>query len=260
MRDKAPPKGHSVAHRFEQGGKTCGAHTGSWRSSSPSRSSSRPWPWSSRWPDSAIWVDEGGVLDKAAFESEDLRLHRRRRLHDPRHQRDDDHPVARARPAGGLVLRQGARGREEWPRSCSARSSCRCPRIFGHESAYIGMLHGLKAFILFGSAVYAEAGLRSGTRRRGRRRPPPSLRDGGTSRRTCGRSSRSRRPWSSSCPWPGCGRPAGCRGRTRDGHGVRRRGGGPRVERPVTTETTRAPSASPTSSRTPTAPPTSWSS
>ena len=28
-----------------------------------------------------IWVDEGGMLDKAAFESEDLELHRRRRLH-----------------------------------------------------------------------------------------------------------------------------------------------------------------------------------
>jgi hypothetical protein len=27
--------------------------------------------------------------------------------------------------------------------------------VFGHESAYIGMLHGLNAFILFGSAVYA---------------------------------------------------------------------------------------------------------
>ena len=27
--------------------------------------------------------------------------------------------------------------------------------VFGHESAYIGALHGLNAFILFGSAVYA---------------------------------------------------------------------------------------------------------
>ena len=27
--------------------------------------------------------------------------------------------------------------------------------IFGHESAYIGALHGLNAFILFGSAMYA---------------------------------------------------------------------------------------------------------
>ena len=43
------------------------------------------------------WVEEGGVLNKAVFECEDLELHRRRRLHHPRHQRDDDHPAARAR-------------------------------------------------------------------------------------------------------------------------------------------------------------------
>ena len=33
--------------------------------------------------------------------------------------------------------------------------------IFGHESAYIGMLHGLNAFVLFSSAVYAARLARS---------------------------------------------------------------------------------------------------
>ena len=73
-----------------------------------------------------IWVDEGGVLDKAAFESEDLSFTGVGGFIDPRHQRDDDHPAARPRPAGRLVLRQGARRGEGGGDRARRRSWCRC--------------------------------------------------------------------------------------------------------------------------------------
>jgi uncharacterized membrane protein len=102
-----------------------------------------------------IWVDEGGVLDKAAFESEDLDF----------------------TGAVGFMI-HGINGMMIIPLLGLAllvvSFFARLPGgvkvaaivlgaivvqvllgLFGHESAYIGALHGLNAFILFGSAVYA---------------------------------------------------------------------------------------------------------
>ena len=102
-----------------------------------------------------IWVDEGGVLDKAAFESDDLSF----------------------TGVGGFIV-HGINGMMIIPLLGLAllvvSFFAKLPGgvrvaaivlaaivvqvflgIFGHESAYIGMLHGLNAFILFGSAVYA---------------------------------------------------------------------------------------------------------
>ena len=102
-----------------------------------------------------IWVDEGGVLDKAAFESEDLDF----------------------TGAVGFMI-HGINGMMIIPLLGLAllvvSFFAKVPGgvkiaglvlgaivvqvllgVFGHESAYIGMLHGLNAFILFGSAVYA---------------------------------------------------------------------------------------------------------
>ena len=101
------------------------------------------------------WVDEGGTLDKAAFESEDLSF---------------------TGVAGFMV--HGINGMMIIPLLGLAllvvSFFARLPGgvkvaaivlgaivvqvllgIFGHESAYIAALHGLNAFILFGSAVYA---------------------------------------------------------------------------------------------------------
>ena len=102
-----------------------------------------------------IWVDEGGVLDKAAFESEDLDF----------------------TGAVGFMI-HGINGMMIIPLLGLAllvvSFFAKVPGgvkvaaivlgaivvqvllgLFGHESAYIGALHGLNAFILFGSAVYA---------------------------------------------------------------------------------------------------------
>ena len=102
-----------------------------------------------------IWVDEGGVLDKAAFESEDLSF----------------------TGVGGFII-HGINGMMIIPVLGLAllvvSFFAKVPGgvkiaalvlgaivvqvllgVFGHESAYIGALHGLNAFILFGSAVYA---------------------------------------------------------------------------------------------------------
>jgi hypothetical protein len=102
-----------------------------------------------------IWVDEGGVLDKAAFESEDLSF----------------------TGVGGFII-HGINGMMIIPLLglvlLVVSFFAKVPGgvkiaalvlgaivvqvllgVFGHESAYIGMLHGLNAFILFGSAVYA---------------------------------------------------------------------------------------------------------
>jgi hypothetical protein len=102
-----------------------------------------------------IWVDEGGVLDKAAFESDDLSF----------------------TGVGGFIV-HGINGMMIIPLLGLAllvvSFVAKVPGgvkiaglvlgaivvqvllgVFGHESAYIGLLHGLNAFILFGSAVYA---------------------------------------------------------------------------------------------------------
>jgi hypothetical protein len=102
-----------------------------------------------------IYVDEGGVLDKAAFESDDLSF----------------------TGVGGFIV-HGINGMMIIPLLGIAllvvSFFAKIPGgvrvaaivlaaivvqvflgIFGHESAYIGMFHGLNAFILFGSAMYA---------------------------------------------------------------------------------------------------------
>lgn len=102
-----------------------------------------------------IWVEDGGVLDKAAFESDDLSF----------------------TGVGGFML-HGINGMMVIPLlglvllivSFFAKlpGGIRIAAIvlaaivvqvllgiFGHSSAYIGALHGLNAFILFGSAMYA---------------------------------------------------------------------------------------------------------
>ena len=102
-----------------------------------------------------IWVDEGGVLDKAAFESEDLSF----------------------TGVGGFII-HGINGMMVIPLLgvvlLVVSFFAKIPGgvkvaaivlvaivvqiflgIFGHESAYVGALHGLNAFILFGSAMYA---------------------------------------------------------------------------------------------------------
>ena len=156
MRDKGPPKAPSCSrHRFEQGGNPCGTHTGSWRSSSPSRSSSRPWRWCSPLPDSA----SGSTREACST----------RRPSSPR--------TSSFTGVGGFIV-HGINGMMIIPLLGLAllvvSFFAKVPGgvkiaaivlgaivvqvllgIFGHESAYIGVLHGLNAFILFGSAVYA---------------------------------------------------------------------------------------------------------
>ncbi len=102
-----------------------------------------------------IWVEEGGVLDKAAFESDDLSF----------------------TGVGGFII-HGINGMMIIPLLALVlfilSFFAKIPGgvkvagivlaatvvqvllgIFGHESAYVGALHGLNAFILFGSAMYA---------------------------------------------------------------------------------------------------------
>ena len=102
-----------------------------------------------------IWVDEGGVLDKAAFESDDLSF----------------------TGVGGFII-HGINGMmiipllglvlfvisffAKIPGGVKVAGIVLAAivvqvflGIFGHESAYVGALHGLNAFILFGSAMYA---------------------------------------------------------------------------------------------------------
>jgi hypothetical protein len=102
-----------------------------------------------------IWVDEGGVFDKAAMEDEELSF----------------------TGIGGFII-HGINGMMVIPLLgvvlLVVSFFAKIPGgvkvagivlaaivvqvflgIFGHESAYIGALHGLNAFILFGSAMYA---------------------------------------------------------------------------------------------------------
>ncbi len=102
-----------------------------------------------------IWVEEGGVLDKAAFESDDLSF---------------------TGVAGFMI--HGINGMMIIPLLALilfiVSFFAKIPNgvkvaavvlaavvvqvflgLFGHESAYVGALHGLNAFILFGSASYA---------------------------------------------------------------------------------------------------------
>jgi hypothetical protein len=99
-----------------------------------------------------IWVDEGGVYDKAAFESEDLSF----------------------TGVGGFIV-HGINGMMIIPLLGLAllivSFFAQVPGgvkwaaivlgaivlqvllgLFGHESAYVGLLHGLNAFVLLGSA------------------------------------------------------------------------------------------------------------
>ncbi len=99
-----------------------------------------------------IWVDEGGVLDKAAFESDDLSftgvggfiIHGINGM--------------MIIPLLGLVLLilsffAKIPGGVKWAAIVLAAIVVQVfLGIFGHESAYIGALHGLNAFILMGSA------------------------------------------------------------------------------------------------------------
>jgi hypothetical protein len=102
-----------------------------------------------------IWVDEGGVYDKAAMEDEDLSytgvagfiIHGINGM--------------MIIPLLGLVLlvvsffAKVPGGVKIAALVLGAIVVQVLLGVFGHESAYIGMLHGLNAFILFGSAVYA---------------------------------------------------------------------------------------------------------
>jgi len=112
-----------------------------------------------------VWVDEGGVLDKAAFESDDttftgivgfmvhgingmmiiplialilLIVSFFAKL---------PNGVRNAAIVLALVVLQVTLG------------------LFGHETPYAGMLHGLNALLLFGTALYTgrQAGLATGT-------------------------------------------------------------------------------------------------
>ena len=141
--------------------------------------------------------------------------------------------------------------------------------IFGHESAYIGALHGLNAFILFGSAVYAARLARTAD---AETPSTPSLRDPGRSQQPSDRSSPPPGPLAADRRDRGgaghrraagldvAGQPdAG--GVLGHGHGVRRRRRRPRCRRRRSPRRPRGHwSASPTWSRTPTGPPTWWSS
>jgi hypothetical protein len=99
-----------------------------------------------------IWVDEGGVFDKAAFESDDLSftgvggfiVHGINGM--------------MIIPLLGLALLivsffAKVPGGVKWAAIVLAAIVVQVLLgIFGHESAYIGALHGLNAFILMGSA------------------------------------------------------------------------------------------------------------
>ena len=99
-----------------------------------------------------IWVDEGGVLDKAAFESEDLSftgvggfiIHGINGM--------------MVIPLLGIVLLvlsffAKVPGGVKWAAIVLGLIALQIfLGIFGHEVAYIGALHGLNAFILMGSA------------------------------------------------------------------------------------------------------------
>jgi hypothetical protein len=99
-----------------------------------------------------IWVDEGGVLDKAAFESEDLDftgfagfiVHGINGM-----------MVIPVLGLALLVISFFAKvpGGVKWAGIVLAAIVVQVfLGIFGHESAYVGMLHGLNAFILLASA------------------------------------------------------------------------------------------------------------
>ena len=117
-----------------------------------------------------IWVDEGGVLDKAAFESDDLSftgvggfiIHGINGM--------------MIIPLLGLALLilsffAKVQGGVKWAGIVLGAIVVQVLLgVFGHESAYIGALHGLNAFILLGSAGMAarqakaaEAGIPSTT-------------------------------------------------------------------------------------------------
>jgi len=103
-----------------------------------------------------IWVDEGGVFDKAAFESEDLSftgvggfiVHGINGM--------------MIIPLLGLILLvisffAKVPGGVKWAGIVLGLIVLQVfLGIFGHESAYIGMLHGLNAFVLLGSAINAS--------------------------------------------------------------------------------------------------------
>jgi hypothetical protein len=99
-----------------------------------------------------IWVDEGGVLDKAAFESEDLDF--TGVLGFAIHGINGMMII----PLLGLALLvvsffAKVPGGVKWAGIVLAAIVVQVfLGLFGHEVAYIGLLHGLNAFILMGSA------------------------------------------------------------------------------------------------------------
>ena len=148
-----------------------------------------------------IWVDEGGKLDKAAME-DDASLHRPRRLHRPRHQRDDPDPAARVSLLLIVSFFAKVPGGVKWAAIVSVRSWCRCSWASSAMSrAYVGMLHGLNAFVLLGAALMRA---RRRPRRAAERLARPSADHRRLRRRRAaarGSSSPSRRRSSSWCRW-----------------------------------------------------------
>ncbi len=102
-----------------------------------------------------IWVDEGGVFDKAAFESDDLSftgvggfiVHGINGM-----------MIIPLLGLALLVISFFAKvpGGVKWAGIVLAAIVVQVMLgIFGHESAYVGALHGLNAFVLLGSAGMA---------------------------------------------------------------------------------------------------------
>jgi len=102
-----------------------------------------------------IWVDEGGVYDKAAMEDEDITFTGAAGF--AVHFLNGTILI----PLLGLILLivsffAKVPGGVKWAAIVFGAIVVQVfLGIFGHESAYIGMLHGLNAFVLLGSAGMA---------------------------------------------------------------------------------------------------------
>jgi len=155
MRDKAPPKGHPVATVSSKWGETMRSAYRILAIIIAVEVVIQAMAMVFAVAGLGIWVDEGGVLDKAAFESEDLSF----------------------TGVGGFII-HGINGMMIIPLLgvvllvvaffAKVPGGVRVAAIvlasivvqvflgiFGHDAPYLGWLHGLNAFILFGSAMYA---------------------------------------------------------------------------------------------------------
>src|SRR5262245_58201988 len=109
-----------------------------------------------------IWVDGGGTLDKAAVESEDLSFTGAAGF--MVHGMNGMILI----PVLGLVLLvvsffAKVPGGSKWAGITLLLIVTQVMLgILGHESAYVGLLHGLNAFALFSAAVYSARKARAG--------------------------------------------------------------------------------------------------